>query len=102
MYKLPPIDQKHLSTMDNNSLPKHLKIQSDQTKLPQVKNYDLAIDYYSKGLNQNKENIIFLIKRAICYLAKGYYTLALKDALKSIEKDESYSKGLQNLRIEVF
>ena len=56
-------------------------------------NYDIAISYYTKNINNNKENIMFLIKRAICYLAKGYYTLALKDALKSIEKDETFSKG---------
>ena len=56
-------------------------------------NYDLAIDYYTKSINDNKENVIHLIKRAICYLAKGYYSLALKDALKTIEIDDKFSKG---------
>ena len=56
-------------------------------------NYDLAIDYFTKSINNNKENIIYLIKRAICYLAKGYYSLALKDALKTIEIDDKFSKG---------
>ena len=56
-------------------------------------NYDIAINYYTRNINNNKENTTFLIKRAICYLAKGYYTLALKDALKSIEIDNSFNKG---------
>ena len=46
------------------------------------KNYDIAIHYYTRKINAEKENTTFLIKRAICYLAKGYYTLALEDALK--------------------
>ena len=57
------------------------------------KNYDIAINYYTRNINNDKENTNFLIKRAICYLAKGYYTLALKDALKTIEIDNSFSKG---------
>ena len=56
-------------------------------------NYDLTIDYYTKSINNNKENVIYLIKRAICYLAKGYYPLALKDALKTIEINNKFSKG---------
>ena len=56
-------------------------------------NYDIAINYYTKNINNEKDNTTFLIKRAICYLAKGFYTLALKDALKSIEIDKKFSKG---------
>ena len=56
-------------------------------------NYDIAINYYTRSINNNKENTTYLIKRAICYLAKGYYTLALKDALKTIEIDNTFSKG---------
>ena len=48
-------------------------------------NYDRAINYYTRNINNDKDNTNFLIKRAICYLTKGYYTLALKDALKTIE-----------------
>ena len=53
------------------------------------KNYDIAIKYYTKKIIADKENPAFLIKRAICYLTKGYYTLALKDALKIIEIDSA-------------
>ena len=56
-------------------------------------NYSIAIDYYTKNINNDEENTTLLIKRAICYLAKGYYTLSLKDALKSIEIDNKFNKG---------
>ena len=56
-------------------------------------NYDIAINYYTRNINNDKDNTTFLIKRAICYLAKGYYTLALKDALKTIEIDNTFNKG---------
>jgi histone-lysine N-methyltransferase SETD3 len=56
-------------------------------------NYSIAIDYYTKNINNDEENTTLLIKRAICYLAKGYYTLSLKDALKCIEIDNKYNKG---------
>ena len=56
-------------------------------------NYDIAINYYTRNINNNKENTTYLIKRAICYLAKGYYTLALKDALRTIEIDNTFTKG---------
>ena len=56
-------------------------------------NYDIAINYYTRNINNDKNNTTFLIKRAICYLAKGYYTLALKDALRTIEIDENFNKG---------
>ena len=56
-------------------------------------NYDLAINYYTKKIKNNNEDIVHLIKRAICYLAKGYYSLSLKDALSTIEINNNYSKG---------
>ena len=101
MNKLPLIEPKKKPTpLKEASTSKPQKIttnpenEDDQQKNNNFgNNYDIAISYYTKNINNNKENTIFLIKRAICYLAKGYYTLALKDALKSIEKDESYSKG---------
>ena len=56
-------------------------------------NYSIAIDYYTKNINNDEQNTNLLIKRAICYLAKGYYTLSLKDALKTIEIDNKFNKG---------
>ena len=31
-------------------------------------NYSIAIDYYTKNINNDEENTTLLIKRAICYL----------------------------------
>ena len=51
------------------------------------------INYYKKKINNDNNNTTFLIKRAICYLAKGYYPFALKDALRTIEIDKNFNKG---------
>ena len=56
-------------------------------------NYDTAINYFTRKINNDKENLIYIIKRAICYLSKGYYNLALKDALYTIEIDSDFNKG---------
>ena len=80
-----PFLQKKLYTEEN---------EDDKEKNNMLSNnYDIAINYYTRSINNNKENTTYLIKRAICYLAKGYYTLALKDALKTIEIDNTFSKG---------
>ena len=89
--QLPPLKLSRPFSIPTNI--KFFKTENDETKLPPMKNYDIAIEYYSKGINNDKKNTIFLIKRAICYLGKGYYTLALRDALKSIEIDPHFSKG---------
>ena len=64
-----------------------------KNKFTNLKNYDNAISYYTKVINNDKSNITFLIKRAICYLAKGFFSLALRDALKTIELAPKFSKG---------
>ena len=91
MNQLPLLVQKRPVSISTN--PKYFKTETDESKLPQLKNYDIAIDYYTKGINNDKTNIYYLIKRAICYLGKGFYTLALKDALKTIQIDKKYQKG---------
>ena len=91
MNQLPLLIKKRPCSIPTN--PKYFKTETDESKLPQLKNYDIAIDYYSKGIKNDRTNVYFLIKRAICYLGKGFYTLALKDALKAIEIDSKYPKG---------
>lgn len=66
---------------------------ADDYKIHQTKKNNFSLNYYSKGIHQDKNNLTFLIKRAICYLAKGYFTLSLKDALKTIEIDPNFVKG---------
>ena len=81
--------------VNNSKSKKKIRIkENDKEKNNNViNNYDLAINYYTKSINNNKENVIYLIKRAVCYLAKGYYQLALKDALKTIEINNLFTKG---------
>ena len=104
MNKLPLIDNKKKSNKNNSNQisvqnKPQKKILAQQNEDDKEKNnildnnYDIAINYYTRNINNNKDNTTFLIKRAICYLAKGYYTLALKDALQSIEIDDTFSKG---------
>ena len=104
MNKLPLIEPKKKPSKNSNN---QISIQGKQSKKAFTpsneddkeknnmlgNNYDIAINYYTRNINNDKENTTFLIKRAICYLAKGYYTLALKDALKTIEIDSSFNKG---------
>ena len=104
MNKLPLIEPKKKPSKNSNG---QISIQTKPLKkvyTPQNEddkeknnmfgnNYDIAINYYTRNINNDKENTTFLIKRAICYLAKGYYTLALKDALKTIEIDSTFNKG---------
>ena len=104
MNKLPLIETKKKTNKNSNNQissqnKPQKKVLAQQNEDDKEKNnmlgnnYDIAINYYTRNINNNKENTTFLIKRAICYLAKGYYTLALKDALKSIEIDNSFNKG---------
>ena len=90
MNKLPAIKKKRSFSIQ---LPKHSKSETDDNKLSRMNNFDIAIDYYTKGILNDKKNITFLIKRATCYLAKGYYNLALKDALKTIAINPNFDKG---------
>ena len=104
MNKLPLIEPKKKPTSSKteqlsipNKYPKGINpIQNEDDKRKNNiygNNYDIAINYYTKNINNDKNNTTFLIKRAICYLAKGYYNLALKDALQTIEIDENFNKG---------
>lgn len=66
---------------------------SDDLKRPSLMKYDNSTNYNSKAIEIEKTTITTLINKAICNLAKGFYNLALKDALKTIDLDSSFSKG---------
>ena len=66
------------------NIPKLKKFQVEKNNIEKInpyKSYDLAIEFYNKSINNDKNNISLIIKRAICYLAKNLYNNALKDAL---------------------
>ena len=95
------INQKITSTKNLKNTKKKLNFtkfkvfqsEYNKDKNNPCKSYDMAIDYYTKNININKSNVSYIIKRAICYLAKNLYTLALKDALKTIEINQNFDKG---------
>ena len=88
------INQISLQSKPSKKLYKEPQNEDDKEKNNMMgNNYDIAINYYTRNINNNKDNTNYLIKRAICYLAKGYYTLAHKDALKTIEIDSAFNKG---------
>ena len=89
MNKLPLIEPKKKP----NKYQKNINEDDKRKNNKNINNYDIAINYYTKNIENDKTNTTFLIKRAICYLAKGYYTLSLKDALRTIEIDENFNKG---------
>ena len=101
MKKLPLIKTKkhkknksHISSKSKNKInQKENDENKEKTNNLLENNYSIAIDYYTKNINNDEQNTNLLIKRAICYLAKGYYTLSLKDALKTIEIDNKFNKG---------
>ena len=89
MNKLPLIEPKKKP----NKYQKNINEDDKRKNNSRGNNYDIAINYYTKNIENDKTNTTYLIKRAICYLAKGYYTLSLKDALRTIEIDENFNKG---------
>ena len=101
MKKLPLIKTKkhkknksHISSKSKNKInQKENDENKEKSNNLSENNYSIAIDYYTKNINNDENNTNLLIKRAICYLAKGYYTLSLKDALKTIEIDNTFNKG---------
>lgn len=72
---------------------KKSQAENNKEKNNPYKNYDQAIEYYNKSINNDKNNTSLIIKRAICYLAKNLYTQALNDALKAIEINNNFNKG---------
>ena len=101
MKKLPLIKTKkhkknksHISSKSKNKINQNENDENkEKSNSLSENNYSIAIDYYTKNINNDEQNTNLLIKRAICYLAKGYYTLSLKDALKTIEIDNKFNKG---------
>ena len=89
MNKLPLIEPKKKP----NKYQKNINEDDKRKNNKNVNNYDIAINYYTKNIENDKTNTTFLIKRALCYLSKGYYPFALKDALRAIEIDKNFNKG---------
>ncbi|XP_054164961.1 serine/threonine-protein phosphatase 5-like [Oppia nitens] len=55
--------------------------------------YDAAIDLYSKAIETDSSVALYYGNRSIAYLKKEFYGYALADASKALELDRSYIKG---------
>lgn len=61
-----------------------------------AQDYDKAIEQYSEAIKLDKDKVethIYYSNRSACYLAKGDFDNALKDANSSINANKTYSKA---------
>ena len=57
------------------------------------KNYELAIDSYTKAISKNPTVPHYYTNRALSYLNQKRYELAIKDSKVALEKDPNLIKG---------
>ncbi|KAI4325170.1 hypothetical protein MLD38_030589 [Melastoma candidum] len=55
--------------------------------------YALAIDLYTKAIELNQDNAVYLANRAFAHTKMDEYEHTIQDASKAIEVDPKYSKG---------
>ena len=55
--------------------------------------YDLAIDCYSKAILKNSSAPHYYTNRALCYLNQKRWDSAVRDAKQALEKDPNLVKG---------
>ena len=93
--KMNSLKELSINSKKKLNISKLKKFQSENNKEKNnpCKSYDMAIEYYTKNINNDKNNTSLIIKRAICYLAKNLFTCALKDALTTIEINKNFNKG---------
>ena len=74
-----------------NMSDKELKEQGN--KLFAARNYDAAIECYTKALMKNPSVPHYYTNRALCYLNQKRWHLAIQDAKQALEKDPNLVKG---------
>ena len=70
---------------------KELKEQGN--KLFAARNYEAAIECYTKALMKNPSIPHYYTNRALCYLNQKRWPLAIQDAKQALEKDPNLVKG---------
>eukprot|EP00095_Tigriopus_kingsejongensis_P009525 maker-scaffold561_size136864-snap-gene-0.23 protein:Tk09525 transcript:maker-scaffold561_size136864-snap-gene-0.23-mRNA-1 annotation:"stip1-like proteiny and u box-containing protein 1" len=58
-----------------------------------ARNYDLAVDCYSRAILKNGSIPHYYTNRALCYLNQKRWDLALRDAKQALERDPNLVKG---------
>ena len=62
-----------------------------------AKQFDEAIDFYTKGIALEPNNPVFYSNRSACYFSKKQFQEALEDALMCVDKDAKFIKGYLRL-----
>ena len=88
MDKLQVVNNNNSSEDDDDE-----SMSENENEKEKSNNYDLAVSYFTKEINNDNKNPEMLINRATCHLAKGFYSLSLKDSLKTIELSPNFQKG---------
>lgn len=57
------------------------------------KDYEKAVEYYSRAIELNPGNAIYYGNRSLAYLRTECYGYALADATRAVELDKKYVKG---------
>ena len=70
---------------------KELKEQGN--KLFAARNYEAAIECYTKALTKNPSVPHYFTNRALCYLNQKRWPQAISDARQALEKDPNLVKG---------
>lgn len=89
------IDRKNLDDkriLENRKLAEDCKIKGNE--LMKEKNYDSALEMYNRSLQLSPIESAVYCNRALCYLRKLNYKLALEDCDKALEMNNQYSKAI--------
>ena len=73
------------------------KLKQKGNTLMSGKNYDEAIDTYTKAIDLDPTNPVYYSNRAAAYSSKGDHLSAVGDAGKAIKVDPSYVKAYHRL-----
>ncbi|CAL1362327.1 unnamed protein product [Linum trigynum] len=89
------MERSGCQSYNRNSLAEALKSQGN--KALQLKRYYDAIELYSCAIALCEKNAVYYCNRAAAYTQVQKYAEAIRDCLKSIEIDPSYSKAYSRL-----
>ena len=73
------------------------KLKQKGNSLMSGKNFDGAIETYTKAIDLDPTNPVYYSNRAAAYSSKGDHLSAVGDAEKAIEVDPSYVKAYHRL-----
>ena len=57
------------------------------------RNYDAAVDCYTKAIMKNSNIPHYYTNRALCYLNQKRWNLAIQDSKQALERDSNLVKG---------